>query len=324
MVVASSWSEQRVLMRAFSGSSDQTRPTIVLHGVQLAIGPAGTDPHGEWGIHVEPPADGRAQELREQLELAARRLAGSKGNPPRLLDEASEFETKATNHWAPGTPPATSQADDRAGYYEPTRVAPPSAPDEKTLLDVEAGGGSFRRGKVITSAPTVVVEGTRRSTPLSAPATAHSAHRGGGIRSAPAAVSNPARRRRGWTSPLPVRRAPLDGGARTVLGFDSGAGGVSSARTSGGGTGATSPSSLARLVGRTMPIGFSLDAAEREVLNSLGRTSRLTATEVASIAGVTNGIQWMETLMNKLSEHGLDLIAPGDDEAGEPTYVLRR
>src|SRR5688572_3681941 len=135
MVVAESWSEQRVLMRAFAACSDQTRPTIVLHGYELAIGPAGTDPHGEWGIHVEPPVDGRAQELRAELELAARRLSGSKGNPPRLVDEASRFDNKSTHLWAPGTPPdpgpgAVPAAALRStslgyGYYEPAVVAPP-------------------------------------------------------------------------------------------------------------------------------------------------------------------------------------------------------
>src|SRR5688572_29584028 len=130
MVIADSWSEQRVLMRAFAASEDQTRPTIVLHGAVLAIGPAGTDPHGHWGIHVEPPADGRAQELRGQLELAAKRLAGTKGNPPRLVDEESRFERKPTNNGAPGAPrdrmtlagvPASSVP------YEPSKVAAPES-----------------------------------------------------------------------------------------------------------------------------------------------------------------------------------------------------
>src|SRR5688572_25526794 len=104
MVVATQWAEQRVLMRAYAGCTDQTRPTIVLHGAELMIGPAGTDASGPWGIHVDLAHDGRAQELRAQLELAARRLAGSKGNPPRLVDEAPEFEMKVTNQWSPGAP----------------------------------------------------------------------------------------------------------------------------------------------------------------------------------------------------------------------------
>ena len=135
MVVAEKWAEQRVLMRAFANSADQTRPTIFLHGTQLAIGPAGIDPSGSWGIHVEPPIDGRAQELRGQLELAARRLAGSKGNPPRLMDEVPAFEGKVTHHWAPGTPPAlpaTTGASGPGDYYEPTPAVggppPPALP----------------------------------------------------------------------------------------------------------------------------------------------------------------------------------------------------
>lgn len=134
MVVTDSWAEQRVLMRAFSECNDQTRPTIELHGAQLAIGPAGTDPHGAWGIHVEPPVDGRAQELRAQLEYAAKRLAGSKGNPPRLEDELPNFERKRTQYWAPGTPrdlpPEPAPIRRRTPlpmYYEPSMVAPPIA-----------------------------------------------------------------------------------------------------------------------------------------------------------------------------------------------------
>jgi hypothetical protein len=104
MVVAERWAEQRVLMRAYSDSVDQTRPTIVLHGQELAIGPSSLDPNGPWGIHVQPPVDGRAQSLKDALELAARRMAGSKGNPPRLEDEVSDLERKRTNNWAPGDP----------------------------------------------------------------------------------------------------------------------------------------------------------------------------------------------------------------------------
>jgi hypothetical protein len=104
MVVAEKWAEQRVLMRAYAECRDQLRPTIGLHGNELAISPAGVDPHGPWGIHVEPTTDGHADELRRQLELAARRLAGAKGNPPRLRDEEGSFFVKPTNHWAPGTP----------------------------------------------------------------------------------------------------------------------------------------------------------------------------------------------------------------------------
>ena len=67
MVVAEKWAEQRVLMRAYAESRDQIRPTIMLHGTELAIGPAGVDPNGPWGVHVQPPNDGRAQELQARL-----------------------------------------------------------------------------------------------------------------------------------------------------------------------------------------------------------------------------------------------------------------
>src|SRR3954467_10234517 len=80
MVVAEKWAEQRVLMRAYAESRDQPRPTIMLHGIELAVGPAGLDLNGPWGIHVGDNPDGRAQDIKSQLEAAARRVAGSKGN----------------------------------------------------------------------------------------------------------------------------------------------------------------------------------------------------------------------------------------------------
>ena len=55
MVVAEKWAEQRVLMRAYAESRDQMLPTIMLYGMELAIGPAGTDSNGPWGIHVGAP-----------------------------------------------------------------------------------------------------------------------------------------------------------------------------------------------------------------------------------------------------------------------------
>jgi hypothetical protein len=82
--------------------------------------------------------------------------------------------------------------------------------------------------------------------------------------------------------------------------------------------------SLANLVGRTMPLGFRLSQTERDVLNALGRRPELTASEVAQIAGVANGITWMETLIGKLAEHGLDLVHCGEDQNNQPTYTLRR
>ncbi|HZJ62598.1 MAG TPA: hypothetical protein VFD36_03690, partial [Kofleriaceae bacterium] len=104
MVIAEKWAEQRVLMRAYAESRDQLRPTIMLHGVELAIGPAGLDLNGPWGIHVGDNPEVRAPHIKEQLEVAARRLAGSKGNPPRLADEEPTFNREPTANWAPGAP----------------------------------------------------------------------------------------------------------------------------------------------------------------------------------------------------------------------------
>ena len=81
--------------------------------------------------------------------------------------------------------------------------------------------------------------------------------------------------------------------------------------------------SLGKVVGRTMPLGFSLAAPERKVLNQLGKEGRLAARDISKIAEVADAIAWMEELMSKLADHGLDIIEPGDDDDGEPTYVLR-
>ena len=56
-------------MRAYQSCRDQSRPSIVLQGTALAMGPASPDPHGPWGVHVDDDRDGRAQSLREQLEV---------------------------------------------------------------------------------------------------------------------------------------------------------------------------------------------------------------------------------------------------------------
>src|SRR3954466_499620 len=96
MVIAEKWAEQRVLMRAYAESRDQLRPTIMLHGTELAIGPAGLDLNGPWGIHVGDTPEVRSPHIKEQLESSARRLAGSKGNPPRLADESPTLERSET------------------------------------------------------------------------------------------------------------------------------------------------------------------------------------------------------------------------------------
>src|SRR5690348_8992206 len=119
MVIAEKWAEQRVLMRAYAESRDQTRPTILLHGAELAIGPAGLDVNGPWGIHAGEGGEGAAQVVKHSLEEAARRVAGSKGNPPRLVDEAQTFDREPTGNWAPGTPRILPQR----GEYRATPVA---------------------------------------------------------------------------------------------------------------------------------------------------------------------------------------------------------
>lgn len=353
MVVADSWGEQRVLMRAFADSPDQTRPTIVLHGAELAIGPAGTDPHGPWGIHVQPPADGRAQQLREQLELAAQRLAGSKGTPPRLQDELSAFERKRTNNWAPGTPPAEPTAAETHhgpgqaaaaapvpppahghqpyNYYEPAAVAPPApspvipsaAPRPPSAQQTVPPQHNVPYGRPPAASPTPSV-GHRAVAPTApvAPLTHGRRKRNTAnpLRRTP--VPSPAARhtpRRGWTSP--VKSAPArEVGSTTAMGFTSGAGAQSPEMR----WGAAPPERLAKVVGHTLPVGFHLTPPEREVLNILGEVDSLSASRVAEIVGVPNGIGWMDRLMTKLAEQGLDLIAPGDDDSGEPSWVLRR
>jgi len=95
MVVAERWAEQRVLMRAFADSRDPQLPTIMMQGIELAIGPAGLDLNGPWGIHVGEDLDGRAQLIKEQLEGSARRALGSKATPPRRSEEPPRLELVA-------------------------------------------------------------------------------------------------------------------------------------------------------------------------------------------------------------------------------------
>ena len=310
MVVAESWSEQRVLMRAFASCGDQTRPTIVLHGIVLAIGPAGLEPHGEWGIHVEPPVDGRAQELRTELELAARRLAGSKGNPPRLADEVSRFENKATHLWAPGTPPdvpAGPPARMGHGYYEPAELVARTGrpmlvegnphpgfapPDRQTVLaPPHAPPPSDGRSRTGTIPMAPLFGG------LAASATAETSTESVGSRTRPGFLPPPMPGpRTGSMTMPPVPAAPP--AASTQLTF-------------------------ASLVGRTMPLGLQLTQLERDVLDALGRAP-LTVDEIGRIVGAADPVPWMEHLMHKLAQLGLDMVATGVARTGEPTYLLRR
>jgi hypothetical protein len=126
MVIAEKWAEQRVLMRAYAESRDRLRPTIMLHGTELAIGPAGLDLHGPWGIHVGNGPDSLAQDIRQQLESSARRVAGSKGNPPRLADEPAGFGPASPGDWGSAAPRAVPRRHDP--------VPPPPPPIERAAL----------------------------------------------------------------------------------------------------------------------------------------------------------------------------------------------
>lgn len=318
MVVADSWAEQRVLMRAYAASPDQTRPTIRMHGAELAISPAGPDPHGSWGIHVEPPIDGRAQELRGQLELAARRLAGSKGNPPRLVDEPSRFDLRETSQWAPGAPadlppgrttvlgrevhePSESVPRfDREPYDAPYQAQPqvwvsmaisPVTPLPHDGAEYLAEEPRSRALEVDSSTRISAAEVPRRRRESAFPAYGSKTQPGFALSPLAGVASE-----LGYGPPPPVEAAP-----RPAADGD-----------------------LARLVGRTMPLGFRIDQAERAVLNALGQRDLLSASEVAALVGTDDGLSWMEAFMLRLAEHGLDLIVPYDDEDGESTYALRR
>jgi hypothetical protein len=327
MVVAERWAEQRVLMRAYAESADQTRPTIVLHGSEVAIGPAGTDPNGEWGLHVQPPVDGLAQDMKEALELAARRLAGSKGNAPRLADESSPFDRKRTNNWAPGAPRdvpdapipragwdpaiAASQHAAPAAFFDTanpqvaTVVAPQhavSVPQHQAAAYVPvapaaeriSAGGIPSDGGMTVAAPS---NPSLRKTPM--PMTTDPSHR----------------RRRRTTNNLPVP------GARTALGYSSGAGAQNAVIRLG-----LRPAAAARLgrfVNRTVPSDFQISQLERDVLNALAERGRLSARAISELVGVVDAVAWMEQLISKLERFGLDLVGPGEPSGSDPTYVLR-
>src|SRR5215470_3642225 len=113
MVIAEKWAEQRVLMRAYAESRDQTRPTIMLHGIELAIGPAGIDVNGPWGIHVGDNPDGRAQEIKTHFEQAARRLEGQPAAAPRRrIDVRSRADRELGAGLAAHPAPAPGQPAD--------------------------------------------------------------------------------------------------------------------------------------------------------------------------------------------------------------------
>lgn len=339
MVVAEAWAEQRVLMHAYTSSPDQTRPTIALHGAELAIGPAGTDAHGPWGIHVEPPAEGRAQKLRDELELAARRLAGSKGNPPRLMDEESPFDRKRTNHWAPGTPPDLP-AGSASPYYEPSAPAAPAAP---ALHDAPAPWPAAPAPWPAPPSPAAPAPWPAPQGPatpaLAAPAPGPGPTRNAQVWNAaawqvPVPAASPTAPTVHMPAPIapvmePEPRPPGAVGATTAFGFAHGAGAQIGAGARTGGPEGPDPEHASRrrlvsVVRRTMPIGFQLTSEEMAVLDALDAAPWLNEARVAEIAGMPDGGAWMRRLIEKLGHHGLDLIETLSGAGGETAYALRR
>jgi hypothetical protein len=287
MVIAEKWAEQRVLMRAYAESRDQLRPTIMLHGTELAIGPAGLDLNGPWGIHVGDNPEARAPHIKEALETSARRMAGSKGNPPRLADEEPTFNREPTANWAPGAP----------------RVLP-ARPEQSPPVQYVAPVGAARVPQVPAASYVPPAQAQHLAAPVEAAA----------------APSNPELRK----TPIPrpwSRTRPPPPNVRTALGYTSGAGAQSAVVRLG-----LAPhvsARLGRLVDRVVPGEFHIDAGERRVLNALGE-GELTARGIGQMLDLADPVSFMEELTRKLEAYNLDLVEPGNPQGGEPTYRFRR
>jgi len=291
MVIAEKWAEQRVLMRSYAQSRDQTMPTIMLHAVELAIGPAGLDVNGPWGIHVGDHTGMDAQAVKAALEDAARRLAGSKGNPPRLVDESQTFDREPTGNWGPGTPRVLPQRTDHRG------------PAVEHVAN--AAAARVPQAQMATYVP-------------QSPPAQHVAQAQPSV----AAPSNPELRK----TPLPRRSGgktrPPPANARTALGYASGSGAQSAIVKLG--LAPQISARLGRLVDRVVPAEFNIDAGERRVLNALGEHA-LTARSIGHMLDIADATSFMEELTSKLEQFGLgDLIEPGEPQGGEPTYRMRR
>lgn len=294
MVLAEKWAEQRVLMRAYAQSRDQAMPTILLHGTEFAIGPAGTDINGPWGIHVGEGSARDPQAIKAGLEEAARRIAGSKGNPPRLVDESSTFDREPTGNWAPGTP----------------RVLPHRGEQVSVDFAHHVGATRVPQAQVAQFVPQTAAQPVTHATP-------------------PQSVvppSNPDLRK----TPLPSLRSrtgrtrppPMSSYARTALGYASGSGAQSAVVRLG--LAPNISSLLGRYVDRVVPSDFMLDAGERRILNALGE-QEMTARAIGHLLDLTDAVSFMEELVKKLEQYGLgDLIEPGEPQGGEPTYRMRR
>lgn len=303
MVIAEKWAEQRVLMRSYAESRDQTRPTIVLHGEELAIGPAGLDVNGPWGIHVSSGAEGHAQALAAMLEESARRISGSKGSPPRLMDEASTFDREPTGNWSPGSPALTPSRAGRARRQTgaeveqlATRVPQvPSAIPVSPMMPAQRFAAVSAQQPHMVSAPS---NPEQRRTPVRAPG-AGAAHGAAGPAGPPSGPT-------------------LD---RTSLGYQSGAGAQSAIVRLG-----LAPAVSARmrhLAERVVPGDFQIGKLERDVLNAIGSHGVMSARAIGHLTHVADPVTWMEHFIRKLESYGLDLIEPGEPNGGEPTYRLR-
>jgi hypothetical protein len=298
MVIAERWAEQRVLMRAYAESRDQLRPTIMLHGAELAIGPAGLDLNGPWGIHVGENPEGRAQDIKLQLEGTARRVAGSKGNPARLADEEPPFDKEPTANWGPGAPRILPARPGGAGSQAP-QVEHVAAVGAARIPQLQAASYVPQAQAQHTAAPAEAV-----TTP-----------------SNPELRTTPMPRPRTRTRQPPMSPAPAPASARTVLGYTSGSGAQSAIVRLG-----LAPHVSARLgwlVDRVVPADFHIEPRERRVLNALG-DGELTARAIGQMLEVADPVSFMEELTRKLEGYNLELIQPGDPQGGEPTYRLRR
>jgi len=296
MVIAEKWAEQRVLMRAYSQSRDQTMPTIMLHGVELAIGPAGIDVNGPWGIHVGQAVEPQA--VKAGLEDAARRIAGSKGNPPRLMDESPTFDREPTGNWGPGTPRVLPQRPDARQPvidYVPQHQMATYVPQVQPAQHV-----TQQPHMVSAAAPT---NSELRRTPM------------------PRRSSGKTRPLSAPGSPGPANH-PLAQAVRTALGYTSGSGAQSAVVKLG-----LVPhvsAQLGRYVDRVVPADFTIDPGERRILNVLGEQD-LSARAIGNMLDLADAVSFMERLTNKLEQYGLgDLIEPGEPDGSEPTYRMRR
>ncbi|CAN5886075.1 hypothetical protein BH11MYX2_BH11MYX2_07420 [soil metagenome] len=292
MVISEKWAEQRVLLRAYAESRDQTRPTIMLYGIELAISPAGVDTNGPWGIHVGEQSEGAAQQVRTQLEDAARRIAGSKGNPPRLVDEESTFEREPTANWGPGAP----------------RVLPKNHVTHAPQVDYIQQAGAAMVPQQQHAAYVSQVQISSHAAPVATSAAPSNSE----LR------KTPIPRARGGGKTRPPMISPQ---ARTALGYQSGSGAQSALVRLG-----LAPHVSARLgwLGdRVVPQDFHIDGGERRVLNALGE-NELSARAIGAMLDLVDAVAYMEDLTRKLESYDIDLVMPGDAKGGEPTYRLKK